>query len=741
MHVPSHLLVTPQQSEIAAAFRWLQALGWINAGAARRGRQLSVRWLQRLAPATALAGAMEGAAAARLALLRAQVLRLPPPPPLQHSGTAGRTWHCGGDGDHAQPMDLDECEPESLQQQQKLPDGASGAGIAQEQQQLQTYLQQRDGHDAARDMMVVAEKPRDAATIIDHAGGAPAAADATAPAARPTAALQLQGCLDALIPCGNGSSGSSGCCWVGSQPAACSSISITHGAGVSSSPGGRAGAGVAALVRRAVPGSLLLQLLCSAATGEAHLKLCVMTQEVVPSVLGQQAAAAAGSSGPATTLRQQQQQQPPHLLVTVDGGAADSRRQRGLVATGRAGACATALPGSAAALDSSSHSALDSRGGVRQHAGCGGAEDARPADTGTTSTTTATTTTAPAASTGVAADTATMSATANACARTESAALEDAARQGGAAAGRLAAAVLAHVRAAGPTGVPEERLLLGVPLPLLQEPGSSSNQETGDDSSAADPARCQAPGTPMMMRVLLLLARHGLVLRVLSWHHNNVWMATEHGTRLTVSSAAVRAGEGSRAGEQACERRDYGPGGGGGGGEPGGDGGAHAAASQLQQQPALLVPWLDHNGVLNSSLWRALVQRIMSTVLRNPGVPERLLLADLDVISPAAARLLLAELARQGHLLTQQVAVGATASRGGGGGSSKAADEAALGLGLSLAGCRERPAQPPSLLLAGSCAVAAPAATAATCETHYWPSLLSSIVCHVTCQPQGCVAA
>jgi hypothetical protein len=134
----------------------------------------------------------------------------------------------------------------------------------------------------------------------------------------------------------------------------------------------------------------------------------------------------------------------------------------------------------------------------------------------------------------------------------------------------------------------------------------------------------------------------------------------------------------------------------------------------------------------------------MSVVLRNPGIPGPLLLAQLDAISPAAAQQVLDVLVAGQHLIVRHVPVAGAADAG--------REQPALKLGVALSSCLVgRAAQPPSLLLGGSrqrpAAAAAPGSSSGGVSgeggqrmAHFWPSLTSSSTCHLTAPPP-CQAA
>jgi hypothetical protein len=204
-------------------------------------------------------------------------------------------------------------------------------------------------------------------------------------------------------------------------------------------------------------------------------------------------------------------------------------------------------------------------------------------------------------------------------------------------------------------------------------------------------------------------------------------------------------------------------------------------------------------------MWQGLVKRLVGVVLRNPGIPEPLLLAQMDAVSPAAAQELIRVLLAQQHLIAREVPVAsasAAAAGGGGGGGGSGAGEAAaegqvsagngvssgssnsggsgssafvrpaLKLGAALGQClADRPAKPPAFLLGGrrnpaTAAAAGTTATAAAADDveaagagaagvavteesstatvgvrHFWPSLLSSSTCHLTALPPCRTAA
>jgi hypothetical protein len=177
---------------------------------------------------------------------------------------------------------------------------------------------------------------------------------------------------------------------------------------------------------------------------------------------------------------------------------------------------------------------------------------------------------------------------------------------------------------------------------------------------------------------------------------------------------------------------------------------------QLQPHEALVAAWLDHKGRLNQGLWRSLVKRVMGLVLRNPGIPEPLLLAQLDVISPAAVKQLLGILQDQGHLLVRPVSVpaayagvdasdAAAAAAAGSYATGVLSQGAALRLGTGLAGCAAATAKPPSFLArrkvdgTGTSTTDVARLQQHQLVQHYWPSLTSSTTCCLTCMPPDAV--
>ncbi|KAK9915548.1 hypothetical protein WJX75_000584 [Coccomyxa subellipsoidea] len=79
---------------------------------------------------------------------------------------------------------------------------------------------------------------------------------------------------------------------------------------------------------------------------------------------------------------------------------------------------------------------------------------------------------------------------------------------------------------------------------------------------------------------------------------------------------------------------------------------AEAAAAR---PPAENSPWTDHRGRLNEPFLRSLTQRAVSVVIRHPGIPEELLVGELDALSPHSARRLLGLLLQDGLISVRQV--------------------------------------------------------------------------------------
>ncbi len=291
------------------------------------------------------------------------------------------------------------------------------------------------------------------------------------------------------------------------------------------------------------------------------------------------------------------------------------------------------------------------------------------------------------------------------------------------------AAVLAAVRAAGTNGITEadaEKLILSPP-----------------SSSSASSAPAQAPLTAHQL--LQLLLRYGLVRAVGAWSIVH-YVASESSQRLLShpvpperpqparepagggAAAAAEAAGGERGasptaaqtdGEEAAAR----------GGKDGRRraGGASrpppdpAAVREAAGEEAAVRPWLDHDGRVNAALWRALVQRAMGVALRNPGIPEPELVAHLDLITPQDGLQLLRELEATGQLLVKLLPPG---RRSGG-----------------------ATARPPSLLLGrrggggggGGAGVNAATSSKATVR-HFWPAVGTAYLAHTLVLPQGCRA-
>jgi hypothetical protein len=285
---------------------------------------------------------------------------------------------------------------------------------------------------------------------------------------------------------------------------------------------------------------------------------------------------------------------------------------------------------------------------------------------------------------------------------------------------------------------------------------------------------------------MALLRRYGLVRRVPSWQ-DHAWVCAEDSCRLLARPVPEQHHQQQQPAAQEGAATAAATAGAAAAGGTDGTGAAPAevavpasatsapalkqsiaeedtARSQLKQQQqgaheALVAAWLDHKGRLNQGLWRSLVKRVMGLVLRNPGIPEPLLLAQLDVVSPAAVKQLLVILQNQGHLLVRPVSVPAVCAGVDGSGAAAAAaaagsdatgvlsQGAALRLGTGLAGCATSAAKPPSFLArkkvggAGNSVTAVAQPQQHLLVLHYWPSLSSSTTCYLTCTPPDAVMA
>eukprot|EP00887_Chlorella_sp_A99_P002297 scaffold10.g2297.t1 len=88
--------------------------------------------------------------------------------------------------------------------------------------------------------------------------------------------------------------------------------------------------------------------------------------------------------------------------------------------------------------------------------------------------------------------------------------------------------------------------------------------------------------------------------------------------------------------------------------------------AQGQPQACLDVParpWVDHQGLLNEEMWESLTQRALSVATRHPGIPQDLLVMELDAVCPAYARELV-QVLEEGGLLHARVALGGSTAAG-----------------------------------------------------------------------------
>ncbi|KAL0049611.1 hypothetical protein WJX82_006036 [Trebouxia sp. C0006] len=69
----------------------------------------------------------------------------------------------------------------------------------------------------------------------------------------------------------------------------------------------------------------------------------------------------------------------------------------------------------------------------------------------------------------------------------------------------------------------------------------------------------------------------------------------------------------------------------------------------------LLRPWLDHEGQLNEPFYFGLTRRVLSVVMRNPGIPEELLIGQLQALTPQQAKALIGLMTAQGVLKQQAI--------------------------------------------------------------------------------------
>ncbi|KAL0040405.1 hypothetical protein WJX77_006212 [Trebouxia sp. C0004] len=69
----------------------------------------------------------------------------------------------------------------------------------------------------------------------------------------------------------------------------------------------------------------------------------------------------------------------------------------------------------------------------------------------------------------------------------------------------------------------------------------------------------------------------------------------------------------------------------------------------------LLRPWLNHEGQLNEPFWSGLTRRVLSVVMRNPGIPEELLIGQIQALTPQQAKALIELMTAQGVLKQQAI--------------------------------------------------------------------------------------
>jgi len=259
------------QAEVAAAFKWLRALGWLNAGAARRGFQLSSGWLKRLRGESVLADLLSRTPAATAAL---QQLGLP-----------------GGSTAASKP------DMAALLEQQM-------------EQQRQQQLQQEQAGGATG--------PSAAAT---HApAGQPDEAGRTTTTDLPDPQAALTKYASVLLP----SAGHPGHFWIGSGPPSPRAMPSAAAAA--------AGGGESAAEPRndhqhdnhqqlqdsftdvlTVPGALLYEVIAAAAAGQLNIGLQLLSSQPAGSVRGgDQGTASRRGMEAARLLRR-----PPRLLVQV----------------------------------------------------------------------------------------------------------------------------------------------------------------------------------------------------------------------------------------------------------------------------------------------------------------------------------------------------------------------------------------------------------------------------------------
>lgn len=191
-----------------------------------------------------------------------------------------------------------------------------------------------------------------------------------------------------------------------------------------------------------------------------------------------------------------------------------------------------------------------------------------------------------------------------------------------------AAWCLQQVRAAGQEGLPLHQL----DQQWRQRPGHVGRLSPGSSGRAATRTRA-ALATAVsggsvsagLQATLCALLRHGLV-RLLPGYTAPYVVASEHSQMLVHRFPAPPPSHRPSGSDEAG---------------PAGDGG-------VVEVP--LWPWLDHQGRVNRLMLGSLVRRILALVERQPGVPEVLLLGDMDSACPGAVRALLAALVLQGRV-------------------------------------------------------------------------------------------
>ncbi|KXZ52893.1 hypothetical protein GPECTOR_8g273 [Gonium pectorale] len=148
--------------------------------------------------------------------------------------------------------------------------------------------------------------------------------------------------------------------------------------------------------------------------------------------------------------------------------------------------------------------------------------------------------------------------------------------------------------------------------------------------------RLSAPPNPSdVALVLSAFERHGMLRRLGGWDAVH-FVSSEHCQAALVLVAADAKPTGLNPAAAAAVMEAT------GGGEPN--------AQPAPPRERLLRPWCDHLGRPNAPLWCALAQRLLGLVMRHPGIPEPLLVAQMDVMPPQATREALAQLVSHGRL-------------------------------------------------------------------------------------------